>query len=147
MKHVVNITGMAIVAYAFCALAVLGETLVLNDMVTGIPLELASLDEWMEDFTEIGVTNVSLGAVMMLQYFCFEHTGGDDLKADAKNFALNTHAALKYYYPQRRLITFRSVYALGEREESLMSQRFNWTTARSCSTPVRPARPSSARCT
>ena len=30
----------------------------------------------MEDFTEIGVTNVSLGAVMMLPYFSFEHTGG-----------------------------------------------------------------------
>jgi len=68
----------------------------------------------------MNIQNVSIGAVMMLPYFSFERVQTDDLHADAHDFLLNTHAALKYYYNQEYLKTFRAVYFLGERRLSPM---------------------------
>jgi hypothetical protein len=71
---------------------------------------------------EIGLQKVSLSAVMMLPYFSFEVVKENTLKADAQDFLLNTHAALKYYYAQEYLETFKSVYFLGEGRVSPMAR-------------------------
>lgn len=70
----------------------------------------------------MNMRNVSVGVAMLLPYFSFERVGGDTLKADAHDFLLSTHAALKYYYTQDYLSTFRAVYFLGERRLSHMAQ-------------------------
>ena len=72
-----------------------------------------------QESLRVGAT---LGGVLMLPYFSFPPVHGEDLRADAENFLLNTQAALKYYYQQDDLGTYDAVYLLGEEVLSPMGE-------------------------
>lgn len=61
-----------------------------------------------------------LGSVLMLPYFQFQEIadygkdGKERLRANSKDFLVNTQAALKYYYLKANLNVFDMVYLLGE---------------------------------
>lgn len=73
--------------------------------------------------SEISPKNSSkfqLGSILMLPYFQFQEIadydkhGKERLRANSKDFLVNTQAALKYYYLKANLNVFDMVYLLGE---------------------------------
>jgi hypothetical protein len=54
-----------------------------------------------------------LSGVLMLPYFSFGNVEGAGMQANANDFLLNTQAALQYYYQQKDLNIFDSVYFVG----------------------------------
>ena len=69
MKHIVNIAGMIVVAFVFCVVAVLGETRVLYQMVSGIPQDVGTLDEWVEGFSYWALIGIAAALVASLLWY------------------------------------------------------------------------------
>jgi hypothetical protein len=58
MKHVVNLVGMMVITSLFCLLAVLAETRLLYETVSGVSENAGTLDDWMQNFTNWALAGI-----------------------------------------------------------------------------------------
>ncbi|MEZ5308093.1 MAG: tubulin-like doman-containing protein [Pyrinomonadaceae bacterium] len=63
-----------------------------------------------------------IGGTLMLPYFSFETVGGEELKAEAKDFLLNTQAALQYYYQKEEIKELDCTYLVGSDDSRQVRQ-------------------------
>jgi len=75
-----------------------------------------------EELRKSNVRNAEICAILLLPYFSFDSLHDEQLRADASDFLVNCHAALKYYHKQDGLKVFDSVYVLGERIQEPVGQ-------------------------
>lgn len=80
---------------------------------SGFPTVARLFKNWSKQINE---KPFQIGGTLMLPYFSFETVGGGELKAEAKDFLLNTQAALQYYYQKNEIEDFDATYLLGSHD-------------------------------
>ena len=76
----------------------------------GVPTISRLFKDWSKKFPE---SPFKLGGVLAMPYFTFKPYEQDDLHADARDFLVNTQAALQYYHQQDYMEVFDKAYLLG----------------------------------